>query len=171
MPTVIFGMIHNTAARRRLPVPTPEVKSPRPGAAALPEASASMPSQAVTSAASAVSPLTPDVTRKHSSPSDRPNVNATGPDATVLGHIRAMTENAITYPASARRLRLEGVAVLSFVLAPNGNVVKAEVLDNSDNSVLEKKASTSLWELSSDFPSLESTAQLTIPTLITQKRS
>ena len=82
-----------------------------------------------------------------------------------------MIENAISYPTSARRLKIEGVVVLSFVLSPNGNVVKAEVLDSSGSSLLDRRALNTLWELSGDFPSLESATQLTIPITFPLKKS
>ena len=167
------------AVERPIPTPeillpqTPEVKAPQHEPAPLSEASASTPSQAVTSAVSTVSPptKTPGLKRKHSLLSDQSNVNATGPDATVLGQIRAMIENAVIYPAVARRLRIEGVVTLSFVLTPNGNVAKAEVLHSSGSSVLDHKALDVLWELSGGFPSLETATQLTIPIAFTLKNS
>ena len=103
--------------------------------------------------------------------SDPSNGIATGPDATVLGQIRAMIEQAVTYPAVARRLRIEGVVTLSFMLTPNGHVAKAEVLRSSGSTVLDRKALNTLWELSGGFPSLESATQLTIPIAFTLKNS
>jgi periplasmic protein TonB len=150
---------------------TPQTSAPQPEAASLPEASASHPSQAVTSAAPADASPAPDLIRTHSSPSAAPKAKTSGPDATVLGQIRAMIENAITYPAVARRLRIEGVVVLSFMLASDGAVAKAEVLESSGSTVLDRKALKTLWELSGDFPSLESPTQLTIPISFSLKKS
>jgi len=142
--------------------PTPEIKAPNPDPAPLSEALPASPSQTVTSAASAHSP-TPELTYNDLSDSASPKTGPTGPDATVLGRIRAMIEAAITYPAVARRLRLEGVVTLSFMLAPDGAVASAEVLHSSGSALLDRKAIETLWELSGDFPSLETETQLTIP--------
>jgi len=170
-PQPVAAAAERPAPAVQAPLPqTPEIKAPQP--APLSEASASTPSQAVTSAVSTVSPpTTPGLKREHSLLSDQSNVNATGPDATVLGLIRAMIENAVIYPAIARRLRIEGIVTLSFVLTPNGSVAKAEVLHSSGSSVLDRKALDALWELSGDFPSLESRTQLTIPIAFTLKNS
>jgi protein TonB len=145
-----------------LPEQTPEIKAQPTEAAPLSEAFASPPSHAVTSAAPADSPPTPDAIQK---------ADPIGPGATVLGQIRAMIENAITYPAIARRLRLEGVVTLSFMLTPDGAVARAEVLQSSGSSVLDRKALNTLWDLSGDFPSLESITQLTIPITFSLKKS
>jgi periplasmic protein TonB len=156
---------------QKAPHKTPEIKTPQTKPAPLSEASASKPSQPVTSAAPTDSPLAADGTPLLSSPSAKPTPAASGPGATVLGRIRAMIENAMTYPALARRLRIEGIVVLSFVLSTDGHVVKAEVHDSSGSSVLDRKALNTLWELSGDFPSLESSTQLTIPITFTLKKS
>ena len=147
--------------QKALPETTPEIKAQPTEAAPLSEALASPPSQTVTSAVPADSPPTPD-TQKTADPM---------PGATVLGQIRAMIEQAITYPAVARRLRLEGVVVLSFMLTPDGAVAKAEVQHSSGSSVLDRKALNTLWDLSGDFPSLESITQLTIPITFSLKKS
>ncbi|WP_345985595.1 energy transducer TonB [Sulfurimonas sp. HSL-1656] len=149
-----------------LPIPqhkTPEIKASDD--ASLSEAFASLPSPPVAPASHAeTSPHTPD-NASSATPLANNNKKAdpTGPDATVLGRIRAMIESAITYPAAARRLRLEGVVTLSFKLASDGTVATAEVLRSSGSTVLDRKALQTLWDLSGDFPSLESLTHLTIP--------
>jgi protein TonB len=148
--------------REPLPEKTPEIKAQPTEAAPLSEAFASPPSHTVASAAPADSPPTPDTIKK---------ADPNGPGATVLGQIRAMIENAIAYPAIARRLRLEGVVTLSFMLTPDGAVAKAEVLQSSGSSVLDRKALNTLWDLSGDFPSLEAITQLTIPITFSLKKS
>jgi protein TonB len=145
-----------------LPEKTPEIKAQPTEAAPLSEAFASPPSHTVASAAPVDSPPTPDTIKK---------ADPNGPGATVLGQIRAMIENAIAYPAIARRLRLEGVVTLSFMLTPDGAVAKAEVLQSSGSSVLDRKALNTLWDLSGDFPSLEAITQLTIPITFSLKKS
>ncbi|MBD3801222.1 MAG: energy transducer TonB [Campylobacterales bacterium] len=148
-----------------LPIPqrkTPEIKAPDD--ASLSEAFASLPSPPVAPASHAeTSPHTPDNASSATPLANNNKADPTGPDATVLGQIRAMIESAITYPAAARRLRLEGVVTLSFKLASDGSVAAAEILHSSGSTVLDRKALQTLWDLSGDFPSLESPTQLTIP--------
>jgi len=153
------------AAAETPPPQTPEIKGVSDETAPLSEALASPPSQAVTSAASTDSPPTPtpETVSGEPMPDTAKKADPKGVDATVLGRIRTMIEQAITYPAIARRLRLEGVVVLSFMLKPNGAVAEAEVLHSSGSAVLDREALNSLWDLSGDFPSLESLTKLTIP--------
>ena len=146
---------------------TPEVKAPLQTAAPLSEVLDTPPSQTVTSAAPAYSPLTPGTARRGPMPSVPSAADPAQPGATVLGRIRAMIENAITYPAVARRLRLEGVVTVSFMLTPDGAVAGAEVIHSSGSAVLDRKALDTLWELSGDFPALKSLTQLTIPITFT----
>ncbi|MHC3993316.1 energy transducer TonB [Thiomicrolovo sp. ZZH C-3] len=141
---------------------TPEIKAPND--ASLSEAFASLPSPPVAPASHAeTSPHTPDNASSATPLANNKKADPTGPDATVLGQIRAMIESAIAYPAAARRLRLEGVVTLSFKLASDGTVAAAEVLRSSGSTILDRKALQTLWDLSGDFPSLESLTHLTIP--------
>ncbi|WP_416768665.1 TonB family protein [Sulfurimonas sp. ST-25] len=159
--------VHETvkAAPQSAPVPlpkTPEIKTPDD--AALSEAFASLPSPPVAPASHAeTSPHTPNNASSATPLANNKKADPTGPDATVLGQIRAMIESAIAYPAAARRLRLEGVVTLSFKLASNGTVAAAEILRSSGSTILDRKALQTLWDLSGDFPSLESLTHLTIP--------
>lgn len=81
----------------------------------------------------------------------------------ALGHIRAMIENAITYPSIARKLRLEGVVLVTFVLKPDGTVDTANIKSSSGSSVLDTKAIQTILSLSGDYPSLGKTFELSIP--------
>ena len=150
--------------------PTPEVKMPPDGRAPLPEASLPQPSQAVASAAPGHSSPMSDTSETAPLPAPS-KADPTPPGATVLGRIRAMIERAVTYPAVARRLRIEGVVVLSFVLTQEGAVAEAEVIDSSGSALLDRKALETLWQLSGAFPPLESTAHLTIPIAFSLKKS
>jgi periplasmic protein TonB len=81
----------------------------------------------------------------------------------ALGHIRAMIENAITYPAIARKLRLEGVVLVMFVLRPDGTVETAQIKSSSGSNLLDTKAIQTILSLSGDYPALGKTFELSIP--------
>ena len=81
----------------------------------------------------------------------------------ALGHIRTMIENAITYPSIARKLRLEGVVLVTFILKPDGTVDTAHIKSTSGSSVLDSKAIQTILSLSGDYPSLGKTFELSIP--------
>ncbi|MDD2950921.1 MAG: energy transducer TonB, partial [Sulfuricurvum sp.] len=80
-----------------------------------------------------------------------------------LGNIRAMIEHAITYPAIARKLRIEGIVVVSFVLKPNGIVEAAKIITTSGSTLLDTKAIQTILSLSGDYPALGKTFELSIP--------
>ncbi|MDD5117424.1 MAG: energy transducer TonB [Sulfuricurvum sp.] len=81
----------------------------------------------------------------------------------ALGNIRAMIEHAITYPAIARKLRIEGIVVVSFVLKPNGIVEAAKIITTSGSTLLDTKAIQTILSLSGDYPALGKTFELSIP--------
>lgn len=81
----------------------------------------------------------------------------------ALGHIRAMIENAITYPAIARKLRLEGVVLVTFILKSDGTVETAHVQSTSGSNLLDNKALQTILSLSGDYPALGKTFELSIP--------
>ena len=81
----------------------------------------------------------------------------------ALGHIRAMIENAITYPSIARKLRLEGVVLVTFILKSDGTVEAAHVKSSSGSNVLDDKAIQTILSLSGDYPILGKTVELSIP--------
>jgi protein TonB len=81
----------------------------------------------------------------------------------ALGHIRAMIEKAITYPTIARKLRLEGVVLVTFTLKPDGTVDTAHVKSTSGSNVLDDRAIQTILSLSGDYPSLGKTFELSLP--------
>jgi periplasmic protein TonB len=85
------------------------------------------------------------------------------PGGAALGHIRAMIENAITYPSIARKLRLEGVVLVTFVLKSDGTVDTAQIKNTSGSRVLDDKAIQTILSLSGDYPPLGKTVELSIP--------
>lgn len=139
----------------RTPSLTPSVSS---------EASAPL---AVPQSASSVPPITNDHDSPHLTPSgsekELPKNSENQIGGAALGHIRAMIENAITYPAIARKLRMEGVVMVTFVLKPNGTVEMAQVKSTSGSNILDTKAIQTILSLSGDFPALGKTFELSIP--------
>jgi len=89
----------------------------------------------------------------------------------ALGQIRAMIENTITYPTIARKLRLEGVAMIFFVLKPDGTVQTAKVAKTSGSEILDKKAIQTILSLSGQYPALGRTFELSIPIAFSLKKS
>lgn len=81
----------------------------------------------------------------------------------ALGHIHAMIKDALTYPSIARKLRLEGVVLVSFILQPDGTVVTAQVKSTSGSKLLDTKAIQTILSLSGDYPALGKTFELSIP--------
>ncbi len=99
------------------------------------------------------------------------NVSQEEINGATLGRIRAMIENSLTYPAIARKLRLEGVVTVSFLLRPNGLVEKAEILSSSGSVLLDAKAIQTVLALSGDYPALPKAAYLKIPIAFSLKKS
>ena len=81
----------------------------------------------------------------------------------ALGHIRTMIENAIVYPTIARKLRLEGIVLVTFILKSNGIVEDAKVLSTSGSNLLDTKAIQTILSLSGHYPVLGKTVELSIP--------
>ncbi|MDD5051338.1 MAG: TonB family protein [Sulfuricurvum sp.] len=93
----------------------------------------------------------------------KPNVSSDEVNGATLGRIRIMIENALTYPSIARKLRLEGTVVVTFMLKPDGFVEKVEILSTSGSSLLDTKARQTVIDLSGEFPTLPKTVFLKIP--------
>lgn len=101
----------------------------------------------------------------------KPNVSSEDINGATLGRIRAMIENSLTYPSIARKLRIEGTVVVSFVLKSDGLVEKAEILTSSGSNLLDTKAIQTVLALSGDYPSLSKTAYLKIPIVFSLSKS
>ncbi len=84
-------------------------------------------------------------------------------DGAMLGRIRTMIENSLTYPAIARKLRLEGTVIVSFILKTSGLVEKVEIITSSGSAMLDSKALQTVLALSGDYPTLPETAFLKVP--------
>ena len=80
-----------------------------------------------------------------------------------LAHIRTMIENALIYPAIAKKLRLEGVVTVSFSLRPDGYVQDIQIVSSSGSSVLDNKAIATISSLNGEYPHLEQKVDLSLP--------
>lgn len=88
-------------------------------------------------------------------------------DGAAFGLIRTMIENAIIYPPIARKMRIEGIALVAFTLKPDGTVETAHVKNSSGNSVLDAKAIQTILNLSGQYPALGKTFELSVPIAFT----
>lgn len=84
-------------------------------------------------------------------------------DGAMLGRIRTMIENTLTYPAIARKLRLEGTVIVSFMLKTRGLVEKVEIITSSGSALLDSKAVQTVLALNGDYPALPETTFLKVP--------
>ncbi|WP_193113074.1 energy transducer TonB [Sulfurimonas marina] len=80
-----------------------------------------------------------------------------------LALIRSLIQNALKYPAIAKRLHLEGVVVVSFSLSTTGEVSNLQLVQSSDSSVLDKRALHTVSSLDGEFPHINQKVDLKIP--------
>ncbi|WP_304546094.1 energy transducer TonB [Sulfurimonas microaerophilic] len=80
-----------------------------------------------------------------------------------LALIRSLIQNALKYPAIAKRLHLEGVVVVSFSLSTTGEVSNLQLVQSSDSSVLDKRALQTVSSLDGEFPHINQKVDLKIP--------
>lgn len=107
------------------------------------------------------SPQTPSTVSEHQPPKSPVTGNDSG--GAALGHIRNMIEKALIYPTVARKLRLEGVVTVFFVLKSDGSVETAKITSSSGSRILDNKAIETILSLSGDFPALGKPVDLSIP--------
>lgn len=155
------------------PVRETSEASPVPTAPHLPEASAPLAHDPVP----ASSPPSKSIDSPQSFPSppvhELPKAPIRSDDigGAALGHIRAMIEQAATYPTIARKLRLEGVVTVFFVLKSDGTVDTARIASSSGSRLLDEKALQTILGLSGDYPPVGKTVELSIPIAFTLKKS
>ncbi|HEX5328969.1 energy transducer TonB [Sulfuricurvum sp.] len=144
-----------TTTSQMTPMKQPSVSPEASAPLAMPHVASSLPPSSTLNDSPHLTPSTPE----HELP--RNSDNQIG--GAALGHIRAMIENAITYPSIARKLRLEGVVLVTFTLKPDGTVDTAQVKSTSGSNVLDNRAIQTILSLSGDYPSLGKTFELSIP--------
>jgi protein TonB len=157
--------LHAVTTPERTPSLTPSVSSEASAPLAVPQAASSVPP-------SKNENDSPHLTASNSEkelPRNPVSDNKIG--GAALGHIRAMIEHALTYPTIARKLRLEGVVMVSFTLNPNGTVEMAQVKSTSGSNILDTKAIQTILSLSGDYPALGNTFELSIPIVFHLQKS
>ena len=92
-------------------------------------------------------------------------------DPSILGKIRAMIQKSLIYPSMAKRLRLEGVVYITFVLTQDGYVKKAQIVQKSGSGVLDSRALETVKNLSGEYPRLSGEMQLKVPIVFSLKKS
>ncbi|MDD2789366.1 MAG: energy transducer TonB [Sulfurimonas sp.] len=92
-------------------------------------------------------------------------------DPTTLGEIRKMIQEALRYPALAKRMQIEGVVVVSFVLSCDGRVESAKIVQESGSSSLDNKAMETLLSLSGSYPQIQTQMDLQIPIAFSLNKS
>lgn len=164
---------------RPAPLPTPQA-IPSSSPAVLPEASSPQFSAVRPSVApSALEPTIENSSQEdkkpiaNNSPFIAPSASATHVskkdlsrneiDGATLGRIRTMIENSLTYPAIARKLRIEGTVVVSFILKSSGLVEKVEIVTTSGSAMLDSKALQTVLALNGEYPTLAKAAFLKVP--------
>jgi len=92
-------------------------------------------------------------------------------DPTTLGVIRSMIQNSLIYPSMARRLKIEGVVLINFILTRDGRVKSAVIEERSGSTSLDSKALETVRNLSGTYPKLSNEMQLKIPIAFSLKQS
>lgn len=92
-------------------------------------------------------------------------------DHTTLSLIRSMIQEALIYPPLAKRLKLEGIVVVSFTLTRDGRVEDALILSHSASTSLDTRALQTVTSLSGSYPELPKKTTLEIPIAFTLKKS
>lgn len=88
-----------------------------------------------------------------------------------LALIRSLIQDALKYPSIAKRLRLEGVVVVSFSLSTTGRVSNLQLVQSSDSSVLDTRALQTVSSLDGEFPQLQKKVDLKIPIVFSLQQS
>jgi protein TonB len=173
-------IIRPLAQKQVIPTPAPTPQTiPSPDPTVLSEASSPQNTAVRSNAAPSTpvpltqSPFSQDNSITNHSPANAPSASATNIinknlseaeiDGAALGRIRTMIENALTYPAIARKLRLEGTVVVSFILKTSGLVEKVEIATTSGSTMLDSKALQTVLALNGEYPTLPKTAFLKVP--------
>lgn len=149
---------HITTTPQKTPSLTPSVSSEASAPLAY---SVPMPASAPQSASNDSPHQATSFTPVH----ELPKMPAAGNDISgaALGHIRAMIEKAIIYPTIARKLRLEGIVTVFFILNSDGTVDQLHISTTSGSKILDDKALNTILSLSGNFPALGKTVELRIP--------
>jgi len=84
-------------------------------------------------------------------------------EPSFLDEIRSLIQSSLRYPSMARRLKIQGVVLVSFKLDQDAKVVMASVKKSSGSSLLDSRALDTVKDLSGRYPTLSRTVELKIP--------
>ena len=85
--------------------------------------------------------------------------------------IWAMIKNAVKYPPIARKMNIEGVVVVSFIINPDGTVKIAKVKTTSGSNLLDDRAIQTIMNLSGHYPAPNKSLELSFPIAFSLKKS
>ena len=88
-----------------------------------------------------------------------------------LALIRLMIENSLSYPAIAKKLKIEGVVVVSFSLKTDGYLQNLQIVSSSGSSALDNKALQTVSSLDGEYPHLEKKVDLKLPIAFSLNKS
>lgn len=89
----------------------------------------------------------------------------------ALARIRSMIQNSLSYPAIARKLKKEGVVLISFSLSVSGHIDNLRLLESSGSSALDKRALQTVSLLDGEYPQLSKKVDLKIPISFSLQKS
>jgi protein TonB len=125
-----------------LPAPNPVAEPPEATAPASPSAAAAKMDAPAPGSPHALAAAPVPMGRDPGKASTRspPGVSGTGPPAADFAWIRDAIQNAIAYPATARRMGWEGKVVVAFRLLSDGSVRDVRVVQGSGHAALDRGA-------------------------------
>ncbi len=135
----------------------------------MPTPAASMPVQAAP--ATQAAPTAQKAPQKEPKASPPPPKELASVSDELLAHIRSLIQSSLRYPPMAKRLGIEGVVVVAFVLGEEGVVKSANILTPSGNKSLDARALQTVLELSGEYPRPEKAIDLRIPIAFNIKNS
>jgi periplasmic protein TonB len=91
--------------------------------------------------------------------------------ASTLAQIRKLIQSALIYPIIARKLGVEGVVIVSFVLTKKGVIQQAKIVTTSGSDSLDTEALNTIYDLSGNYPKLTKKISIQMPISFTLSNS
>ncbi len=82
-----------------------------------------------------------------------------------------MIKNALKYPPIARKMKIEGVVVVFFILNPDGTVKTAKVKATSGSNLLDERAIQTILKLNGRYPAPNKSLELSFPIAFSLNKS
>ncbi len=109
-----------------------------------------------------VAPSTKETPKVVVPPAPAPNVEKEFLDA-HLGEIRSLLLQSLKYPASARRLKMQGEVRVAFTLNADGSVENINVTESSGFDILDEDAMKLIEKTASRFPKPTKSVRINAP--------